>query len=118
MMQRIREVDREVYKLYYFSGGDEESGVFVGARTWKEARNSILCHDSVADCAFIDIRGTLCRGDGGIPVYTDKFGEHRGEDLIKAGYTNFWSCGNCDKCGKWEERLNPVDGKMVCCECE
>lgn len=106
-----------MYKLYYFTGNDEDSGIFVGAKTWREARNFVIGHDALHDCEFVDIRGSLCR-ENGKPVYTKVNGEHDVLELLEAGYTNFWWMGDCEKCGEWSERLKPVDGKLICSECE
>jgi len=48
-----------VKKLYYFHGPDRESGVFIGAETWKEARKMSIGHDFMDGHEFIDIRGSL-----------------------------------------------------------
>lgn len=104
-------------KLYYFHGPDDEGGVFIGAKTWREARNMAIGHDSISECEFIAIQGRLCKDDGK-PVYTEVTGEHEAHELLAAGYTNFWWSGDCEKCGRWEERLNPDSGKLICSDCE
>jgi len=104
-------------KLYYFSGNDEDSGVFVGAKTWREARNFAITHECMDFSEFIEIRGSLCKQEGKI-VYTELAGEHGADDLLATGYTGFWWMGDCAKCGKWHERLNPVNGQLICGQCE
>lgn len=103
-------------KLYYFSGNDE-TGVFVGAQTWKEARKVAISHECMDGYEFTEIRGHMCREDGK-PVLTELAGEHEADDLIKAGYTSFWWTGDCEICGIWSEHLNLVDGKLICYDCE
>lgn len=108
---------RKMNKLYYFTGKDEDTGVLIGARTWREARNMAIGNDGLHDCDFVDIRGSLCR-ENRKPVYTEVSGEHDDEEILATGYTQFWSSGECAKCGEWNEHLDPVDGKLICTECQ
>jgi len=106
-----------VKKLYYFHGPDSESGVFIGAETWKEARKMSTGHDFMDGHEFIDIRGSLCR-ENGKPVLTEVHGEHEAHEILATGYTGFWWMGNCDICGEDCEMLRPKGGKLICSECE
>lgn len=104
-------------KLYYFHGADDESGVFIGAESWKEARKYAIGHECMDGSEFIDIRGSLCK-ENGKTVYTEKSGEHEAHEILATGYTVFWWSGDCNKCGKWHERLSPVNGELICSDCE
>ena len=104
-------------KLYYFHGSDDESGVFVGVESWRAARNYAINHECMDGSDFIDLRGRLCKENGKV-VHTEKGGEHDANDLLAAGYTVFWWSGDCEICGEDCERLSPVDGKLICCDCE
>ena len=104
-------------KLYFFTGNDEDAGVFLGAKTWREARNMAIGHPCADDCEFIEIRGSLCR-ESGKPCYTEVNGEMECHEILATGYTSFWWSGYCEKCGEDHERLSPVDGKLICSECE
>src|SRR5665648_310037 len=115
-MERDKGGGSQMNKLYFFSD-DEERGVFVGADTWRKARNFAFGHENMDGIEFIDIRGHLCR-ESGKPVYTTVAGEHDADDLMAAGYTNFWWMGDCAICGSWSERLTPINGKLICSDCE
>ena len=104
-------------KLYYFHGADDESGVFVGAATWREARNFAIGHECMDGSEFVEIQGRLCKENGKV-VHTEKGGEHDGIELLALGYTGFWWSGYCEKCGEDCEMLRPKDGKLICSECE
>ena len=104
-------------KLYYFHGADDDSGVFVGAATWRDARNYAIGHESTDGSEFIEIQGRLCKENGKV-VHTKKSGEHDGIELLALGYTGFWWSGYCEICGEDSERLTPRDMKLICCDCE
>ncbi len=105
-------------KLYFFSGPDADSGVFIGAKTWREARTRAMRHECMDYVEFIDIRGGMCK-ENGKPVHTEVTGELELHEILATGYTNFWWAGDCDKCGKYSDHLNPtIDGKLICLDCE
>jgi len=106
-----------MFKLYYFHGADDESGVFVGAKSWRAARNSVINHECFDGCMFTEIRGNLCKENGKV-VHTEKSGEHEAHEILATGYTVFWWSGDCNKCGEWHERLSPVNGELICGQCE
>lgn len=104
-------------KLYCFTGNDGDSSVFIGAENWHKARNLAIFHECMDCCDFVDIRGSMCK-QAGKPVHTKLGGEHDADDLMAAGYTGFWWSGDCAECGNYDELLSPVNGKLICLECE
>lgn len=104
-------------KLYFFTGNDSDTGVFIGAETWREARNMVIGNECMHDCEFIDIRGSMCKENGKV-VHTEVKGEHEAHELLAIGYTKFWWNGECDKCHVWQEHLDPIDGKLICSDCQ
>ena len=104
-------------KLYYFHGHDDESGVFLGAKTWRDARNMAIGHECTDDSDFIDITGHMCR-ENGKPCYTEVSGSLEVHEILATGYTCFWWSGDCEICGVDHDRLTPVDGKLICSDCE
>lgn len=106
-------------KVYFFADehNDEGRGVFVGAKTWKEGRRFAISTDELDGVDFIDIKGHVCKENGKVMV-TDVSGIMEGHEVLATGYTGFWWSGNCEECGAWKERLNPIDGKLICYECE
>lgn len=105
-------------KIYFFTDKEAEFGVFVGAKTWKEARKIALSCEEV-DCDFIDIEGHICK-EGKKPILTDINGKLDCEDILKSGYEGFyWEYGKCDKCGLEDCRTYPYERKMmICLECQ
>lgn len=63
-------------KVYYFSDGVRDEGLFIAARTWKEAREISLAgdYDMLANISFVKIKGELLRDDSGKPHETELHG--------------------------------------------
>ncbi len=103
-------------RVYFFQEKDADTGVFIGAKTWKEARSLALRCEEI-DCDFIKVEGHLCRQDGK-PVVTAKHGQLDAHELMEAGYTHFWWEGvDCKRCGEKWARCHPLNGKLVCDSC-
>lgn len=104
-------------KVYFFKTNENaDTGVFVGAENWKEARKMAIRSEIFDDYEFIEIVGNICKQNGKV-VTTEKNGELEPDDLMEAGYCGFyWEYHPCDKC-KAETRCHPHGGQMLCDEC-
>lgn len=65
-----------INKVYYFSDGIRDYGLFIAARTWKEARALSVTgdYDMLASIRFVDIEGSVCEDSEGNPFMTEKHG--------------------------------------------
>lgn len=64
-------------KVYFFSDGYRDNGLFIAAKNWKEARKISLTgdYDMLEYIPFTDIQGTLLKDENNKPYYTDSCGE-------------------------------------------
>lgn len=64
-------------KVYFFSDGCRDYGMFIAAKSWKEARKISLTgdYDMLADVSFTDIQGELLKDKNNKPYFTDLYGE-------------------------------------------
>lgn len=64
-------------KVYYFCDPGRDGGMFIAARTWKEARNISLTgdYDMLAYISFTEIEGTLLKDKNGKPYMTELQGQ-------------------------------------------
>lgn len=108
-------------KIYFFKTHEEaETGVFISAQNWKEARKIAIDSETFMDddYKFIEIVGGLHKEKGRM-FYTEKRGELDQHDLINAGCVGFhWVDSDCEQCGIIRWRIQPVNGKMICGYCE
>ncbi|OLN29930.1 hypothetical protein [Desulfosporosinus metallidurans] len=103
-------------KVYFFTEKDADTGVFIGAMTWREARKIAFTCDEI-DCEFIDVEGHICKIDQK-PVLTEVNGKMECDDLLKSGYEDFyWEYGKCEKCCLENGPVYPSEGRMICYEC-
>lgn len=64
-------------KVYYFQDPSRDGGLFIAAKTWKEARNISLTgdYDMLANISFPEIEGRLLRDSNGKPYETELHGQ-------------------------------------------
>lgn len=67
----------EVNKVYYFQDPGRDGGLFIAAKTWREARNISLAgdYDMLAYISFVEIEGNLLRNSKGEPYTTELHGQ-------------------------------------------
>ena len=83
-------------KIYFFKVKELCGGVYVAARSWKEARKIARKNEMVSEYIeeFIDIEGRLERFYGK-PVFIDYEGVLSIEQIIDIGIA-WWECSECD----------------------
>lgn len=66
-----------VNKVYYFCDPSRDGGLFIAAKTWKEARNISLTgdYDMLAYITFPEIEGRLLKDNSGKPYTTELRGQ-------------------------------------------
>jgi hypothetical protein len=64
-------------KVYYFQDPSRDSGLFIAAKSWKEARSISLTgdYDMLAYIAFPEIEGHLLKNGDKKPYITEKHGQ-------------------------------------------
>ena len=64
-------------KVYYFQDPSRDGGLFIAAKTWKEARNISLTgdYDMLAHITFPEIEGELLRNNERKPYTTELHGQ-------------------------------------------
>ncbi len=67
----------ELNKVYYFCDPERDGGLFIAAKTWKEARNISLTgdYDMLAYISFTEIEGELLKDKDGNPYTTELHGQ-------------------------------------------
>ena len=81
-------------KVYYFQDPSRDSGLFIAAKTWKEARNISLTgdYDMLANITFPEIEGSVLKNSDGKPYATEKHGQLELYELdeLKIPYTTVY----------------------------
>jgi len=82
-------------KVYYFCDPSRDGGLFIAAKTWKEARNISLTgdYDMLARITFPEIEGSLLRNDDGKPYVTELYGQLESYQLDDLGIPYMWVDG-------------------------
>jgi len=64
-------------KVYFFSDGYRDGGMFIAAQNWKDARNISLTgdYDMLAYITFPEIRGEMLRNEDKKPYQTELYGQ-------------------------------------------
>lgn len=64
-------------KVYYFQDPSRDGGLFIAAKTWKEARQISLTgdYDMLAYITFREIEGSLLKNSEGKPYTTELHGQ-------------------------------------------
>lgn len=64
-------------KVYYFCDPGRDGGLFIAAKTWKEARNISLSgdYDMLDYITFVEIEGELLKDKDGKPYRTELHGQ-------------------------------------------
>lgn len=70
-------IKSSVNKVYYFQDPNRDGGMFIAAKTWKDARNMSLTgdYDMLAYISFTEIEGHLLRDENKKPYTTEYIGE-------------------------------------------
>lgn len=63
-------------KVYYFEDGYRDGGLFIAAKSWKDARQLSLTgdYDMLAYITFPEIKGELLRKNDKTPYLTEHYG--------------------------------------------
>jgi hypothetical protein len=74
-------------RVYYFQDPSRDGGLFIAAKTWKEARNISLTgdYDMLAYITFPEIQGELLKNNEGKPYNTELYGQLELYQLDKLG---------------------------------
>lgn len=74
-------------KVYFFSDGYRDGGLFIAAKNWKEARDISLTgdYDMLAYISFPEIKGELLRDKKKKPYYTEIHGQMELHQLDELG---------------------------------
>ena len=64
-------------KVYYFQDPGRDGGLFIAAKTWKDARNISLTgdYDMLAHITFPEVEGSLLKNGEGKPYTTELYGQ-------------------------------------------
>lgn len=64
-------------KVYFFQDPTRDTGLFIAAKSWKEARSISLTgdYDMLANISFPEIKGKLLRDSYGKPYKTELYGQ-------------------------------------------
>lgn len=77
----------EMNKVYYFQDPGRDGGMFIAAKSWKEARNLSLNgdYDMLAYITLPEIEGRLLKNSEGKPYFTEKYGQLELYELDELG---------------------------------
>jgi hypothetical protein len=83
-------------KVYFFVVNEDEGGVYVAAKNWKEARKLSMTDPLISENMeeFIDLEGRLVKRGKGI-IYTEYEGVLDITQIVELGCA-WWSCENIE----------------------